>query len=285
MPRIRIGYDTGFPTQDAQNDFARARREQALSGLAAKLRGESSDVNLILPFDEVVEALGAFGEKPLGVQAIPIDAIVGTVDRGKDFDRHFRPTSRRPRQRWARIAAAMRRGEELPPIDVYRVGDLYFVRDGHHRVSAARMLERSTIDANVTLVRTRVGVERDLRRGDLPLKTHQRVFYERVPLPEEARGEIKLTDPWSYAVLAEAIEAWGFRLAQDWGEHLNRRQVAEEWLTREYRPVVHMLTEAGLLDAEQPTESYMRFSAERYRLARTQRWTPELLERVKRETR
>src|SRR5689334_7439778 len=85
--------DTGFPTSDAQNDFTRARRHQALASLAQRLRREPSDVNMILPFDEVVEALGRTGERALGLQSIPLDSIVGSVGRTREFDRSFRPTS------------------------------------------------------------------------------------------------------------------------------------------------------------------------------------------------
>ena len=283
MPRLRLGFDTGLPVQDAQHDFTSARRAQALSRLAARLRGEAGDVDLILPFEEVVEALGRVGERHLGVRTIPLAAIVGTVDRGRDFDREFRPRSARVRGRWERINAAMRRGEELPPIDVLRVGAIYFVRDGHHRVSVARALGLERIDADVTLVRTRLDAEHGLRLRDLPLKSHERVFFERVPLPEDARREIVVGDPWSYAVLAEAVEAWGFRLSQEREAWLSREEVARLWLEDEYRPVLAMLREAGLIGEGESSEAYMRFSAQRYRLARTQRWTPELLERMHRD--
>ncbi|TMK68499.1 MAG: chromosome partitioning protein ParB, partial [Actinobacteria bacterium] len=107
--------DTGFPSQDAQTDFSRARRRQVLAHLAMRLRGDD-DVNLILPFEEFVEALGHRGERSLGLQTIPLDSIVGTVDRWREFDRRFRPTSQRVRGRWQRIAEAERRGEAMPPI-------------------------------------------------------------------------------------------------------------------------------------------------------------------------
>ncbi|HYP47535.1 MAG TPA: hypothetical protein VEQ61_02755, partial [Thermoleophilaceae bacterium] len=118
--------DTGMPQTDAQFDFSRARRRRTFSQLAARLRGEPSDVNVILPFDEVVEALGRRGERRLGLRPIPLDSIVGTVDRGREFDRSFRPTSGRVRTRWERIADAQRRGKAMPPIEVYRIGELHF---------------------------------------------------------------------------------------------------------------------------------------------------------------
>src|SRR3954451_17034051 len=131
MPR------TGLNTADAQDDFLRVRRRRAMSRIAHRLRGEPGDVNVILPFEEVVAALGRTSERQLGLQVVPLDAIVGTVDRTRDFDRQFRPTTGRVRARWERLAAAMRRGESMPPIDVYRSADLPFVRDGHPRVWVA----------------------------------------------------------------------------------------------------------------------------------------------------
>jgi hypothetical protein len=84
---------TGFPAEDAQNDFARARRSRMLADLGRRLRFEPDDVGYILPFEEVVEALGRVSEHDLGLQSIALDSIVGTVDRTKEFDRAFRPTS------------------------------------------------------------------------------------------------------------------------------------------------------------------------------------------------
>src|SRR6185312_1423923 len=271
---------TGMPGLDAQTDFLRARRRAALGAMVARLRGEPSDVRLVLPYEEVVAALGFVSERSAGKAVVPLDAIVGTVDRGRDFDRSFRPTTGRVRSRWEHIATAMRRGEAMPPVDLVRVGQLYFVRDGHHRVSVARALGHTDIDALVTEVATRVGAERAITLDDLPVKSHERVFFERVPLPDSARGEIKLTDPWDYGRLAEAVEAWGFRLSQDREEPVSRREAAYLWLETEYRPVVEMLRGADLVGTKTETEAYMRVSAARYRLLRTHTWDEDVLAAV-----
>ena len=146
--------ETGFPRADVENDFLRARRRQVLSRLVRSLRRQPDDVNLILPFDEVVAVLGRRGERSLGLQTIRLDSIIGTLDSGRDFDRKFRPTSGRVRERWERLALAQRRGEAIPPIDVYRIGDMHFVIDGHHRVSIAHATGAKTIEAYVTEVLT-----------------------------------------------------------------------------------------------------------------------------------
>jgi hypothetical protein len=276
--------DTGFPAQDAQEDFSRARRRATLAKLSDRLRGQPSDVNVILPFEEVVEALGRVSERALGLQTIRLDSIVGTVGRTRDFDRSFRPTSNRLRPRWEGIANAQRRGKDLPPISVYRIGEMHFVRDGHHRASVARAQGRDSIDAYVTEVRTRIGADQAIRLADLPQKDHLRMFLERVPLSDEQLAEVRLSDPWHYANLAEAVEAWGFRLSQNSHEFLSREDVARIWLEEEFRPVVKMLAEAGLTDGPSTNaDVYMRVADERYRLMRTHEWNDRVIERLRRE--
>lgn len=269
---------TGLPGLDAQHDFLRQRRRAVLSRLAARLRGEPDDIGVVLPYDEVIEALGFVSEHQLGLSVVPIDTIIGSVDRGRDFDRRFRPTSGRVRSRWEQIAEKARRGEPLPPVDLLRVGEIHFVRDGHHRVSVARALGLADIDAYVTEVRTKLGAEKAITANDLPLKSHQREFSERVPLPADAAATIRLSDPWHYPLLAEAIEAWGFRAALDRHEPLDREQTARLWFETEYRPVTAMLREADLIGDGTEADAYMRVTAERYRLLRTTRWDEDVLE-------
>ena len=277
---------TGFPESDAQSDFSRARRARLLADIARRLRREPDDVALMLPFEEVVEAFGRTGQRDLGLQVVPLDAIVGTVDRGVDFDRGFRPTSARLRSRWERIASAQRRGESLPPVWLYKVGDRYFVRDGHHRVSVAKSLGRTDIDAYVTEVTTRLRLGEDTRVSDLPLKDHERLFRERVPLPAEMRRRIELSDPWDYGVLSEAIEAWGFRAMQNRGTYMDRREVARLWFSEEYEPVVELLRAGDLIGGDETgTEAYLRVAEDRYRVLRTHEWSDDVMEHLRREER
>jgi hypothetical protein len=274
---------SGFSAADAQGDFSRARRARLLADIGRRLRREPDDVGLILPFEEVIDALGVLGREDHGLQIVPLDAIVGTVDRAADFDRGFRPTSPRLRSRWERIAAAQRRGESLPPISLYRVGDLFFVRDGHHRVSVAKSLGREDIDAYVVEIQTRVRLGADLRVGDLPLKDHERLFRERVPLGRDERARISVSDPWDFGTLAEAVEAWGFRAMQDRGSYMDRREVAHVWFSSEYLPVGEMLSAGGLIERDETeTDAYLRISAMRYKALRTHEWSDEVLEELRR---
>ncbi len=273
---------TGSPSQDAQHDFSRARRARLLSDIARRLRREPGDVALILPFEEVVEALGRTGQVDRGLQVVALDDIVGTVDRAADFDRGFRPTSQRLRSRWERIAAAQRRGEAMPPVSLYKVGDLYFVRDGHHRVSVAKSQGRDDIDAYVTEVTTRLPLSDDLRVSELPLKDHERLFRERVPLTTSQRERISLSDPWEFGWLAEMVEAWGFRMMQERGHFADRREVAARWFEQEYVPVSDMLEEGGLTErGETEAEAYMRLAGQRYLLLRTHEWSDDVVRRLR----
>jgi hypothetical protein len=276
--------DTGFTATDAQDDFQRARRRQVMSRLARRLSRDPGDVDVILPFGEVVAALGRVEERYVGLQAIDLDTVLGTVDRERGFDRQFRPTTARVRARWERIANAARRGEALPPISVYRIGEVHFVRDGHHRVSVARALGRRDIEARVTEVVTRVGAERGLRVSDLPLKGHERLFRERVPLPAAAAERVRLTDPWGYGALAESVEGWAFRESQERGELLDRPEAAEAWYEQEFAPVTAMLREAGLVGRrETDADAYVRLGGERYRLMRTMAWDEDVIRRLRGE--
>jgi hypothetical protein len=273
--------DTGFPRTDAEHDFLRVRRRQVLSRLASWLRREPDDVSEILPFDEVVAALGRTGERRLGLCVVPLDSIVGSVDRTRDFDRWFRPRTGRTRQRWERLARAQRRGEVIPPIDLFRVGDLHFVRDGHHRVSVAHALGLRSIEAYVTEATTRIDATGIARRGDLITKDLRRVFLDRVPLPGPAMATILVTTPWSYAELSGEVEAWGFRLMQQERRFLDRETVARRWYSEEYRPVVRMLDQADLIGDRTEAEAYLHLAGQRYRLMRTHRWDNEVVARLR----
>ena len=159
---------TGFPDADARDDFSRVQRERALERLWSRLR-RRPQADQILLFEDATRALGRRGQRDLGLQVIAVASIIGTIDRAGAFDRKFRPTSTATKERWQRLAAAVRRGQALPPIDVYRVGDLHFVRDGHHRVSVARAVGQDEIDAYVTEVLTLEPTALGTGAADLPL--------------------------------------------------------------------------------------------------------------------
>jgi hypothetical protein len=186
------------------------------------------------------------------------------------------------RQRWQRVNEAQRKGAAMPPINVYRVGGLHFVEDGHHRVSIARHRGDEVIEAYVTEVPTRVGPGEALRLSELPAKSLERLFLERVPLPREARERISFTDPEKgYALLAEGVEAWGFRLIQGLGEPRERAEIAQAWFEDEFVPVVEALHEADLVGSGTDADAYLRVARERYMLLRTHEWGEDVLARLR----
>ena len=170
---MTLHLDTGVPWVDVEDDFTRARRRHVLDRLVSWLRREPGESSL-LRFDEVVSVLGFRGEYYLGVRTIRLDTVVGTVEETRDFDRRFRPASDRDRERWEQLDLAERDGAVIPPIEVYRVGGLHFVKDGHHRVSVAIAIGQEMIDADVTEVLTQLPAAGISRRSDLMRKAASR---------------------------------------------------------------------------------------------------------------
>lgn len=152
--------DTGLVSQDVQTDYERLRRRRIGAQLLALVARRRNPARLALSFDEVIGQLGYRGERELGYRVINLDEIIGSVDKVGHFDQKFRPTRKPDRRRFEMIAGLMRRGHELPPIEVYQIGPAYFVRDGHHRVSAARAQAWGKIEAHVIEVLTGGTLER-----------------------------------------------------------------------------------------------------------------------------
>jgi len=273
---------SGSARVDAESDFLKARRRQVLAALAARVRNDTDDVVQSMSFDDVVDALGRRGEHYVGTKVIRLDSIVGSVDKARDFDRRFRPTSGRSRERWERLARANRTGEVIPPIDVYRVGDYHFVRDGHHRVSVARSLGVDLIEARVTEIDTLltpVGID---ARSDLELKFWRRLMLERVPFSGEARAAVAVNTPEMYGEIAENAEAWAARRMFAEGVSMDKATMARRWYAEEFKPVVELIEEAGVRGPkERPAEAYLRVACERYRLIREHEWNAEVVEQVR----
>lgn len=272
---------TGFPDSDAAAAFARERRRQSLTKLGTRLRVVRDDVSVMLPLDEVVTALGRVAERDLGLQTIELDSIVGTVGRRRgEFDRRFRPASRRAAQRWQSIAAARRRGKDMPPIDVFRVGELHFVQDGHHRISVARSQGDTTIAARVREIQTRRPATRDLSVRELQLIRHEREFHERVPLPEAARSRIRIQEGWRYDQLSTHVESWAFRASQAAGRLLTRAEAAEAWFREDYEPIADLLDELEIGGPGTETTRYLRIAKLRNLLMHERGWTDEVIEKL-----
>lgn len=141
---IRVG--TGVPVLDAGADFERARRAHIAARALRWLPSRRTRRTRLRALD----GIGALSWTANSLRVIPLDAIVGTVDATTDFDADFRPTTNRISARWQRIALAHRRGHPLPPITAIERPDGYYVIDGRHRVSVARALGQTDIEARVS---------------------------------------------------------------------------------------------------------------------------------------
>ncbi|HVF98797.1 MAG TPA: hypothetical protein VND68_03080 [Chloroflexia bacterium] len=131
----------------ARDDFERISHKAALNRLASALAGRDSS---LLSFNDLDGYMPASGRSCLRAWQVPVARIVGSVGRSRDFDRDFQPVQKHTRPRWESIYVAALSGITLPPVELYKVGDCYFVKDGNHRVSVARYLGAEFVDAEVT---------------------------------------------------------------------------------------------------------------------------------------
>ena len=150
--------------EQVNRDFTHARRRALLRRMKARLRKDLAS-NRLLSFDEVKGSLGAFNQVYLGVRVVPVEKIVGSVNRYRDFDRAFLPARANLEARWKHIDRAYHRAEELPSVSLYKVGESYFVVDGNHRVSVARYQGIEMIDAEVIEMRSRMPIGQILERA------------------------------------------------------------------------------------------------------------------------
>ena len=186
-----------------------------------------------------------------GEREIPLDRVVGSAYEGRthDFDPAFLPTSARLRQRWQRVYRAMVEGPEIPPIDVYDLEGSYYVIDGHHRVSVARSLDRPTINARVTEVRTRAPLGPEVDRGELLRAAEYAGFLEATGL-DRVRPEARL----SVSRLGRYDEMLAHILGHRYFMGLDRRaepsvqEAAADWYDSVYLPIVAVIRRHNVLE-------------------------------------
>jgi hypothetical protein len=200
----------------------------------------------LLPFEETRRRLRVLGQAYVGVREIPVDRIVGSVDRGGDFDRDFRPLRRLSRSRLAGLRSAFANGV-VPPISVFEVGGAYFVEDGHHRVALAHEQGAHFIDADVTQLQTNYEVPAGVDVSQLVHTEQQRLLLEETGLGRarpDAVFEFTLLD--GYSQLSDIIKAHGYELARQRGAVPTPEEVAADWYDRIYLPALQAARHAGL---------------------------------------
>ncbi len=229
----------------AINDFHRARRKAAIQQVTARLKGESLD---LVAYEEIRQRLKASSQRDKGLQDIPIDSIVGSVGRYTDFNRHFLPRQATGAQRWARLKLAATGLTGFPPIEVYKLGDIYFVRDGNHRVSVARELEQTHIQAYVTEVEVEVPITPDLQPDDLILRVEYAEFLRWSDLHKILPDvDLVLTAPGKYQDLREHISVHRYYMGIDQHRPISLPAAVRHWYESTYKPVVETIKRLGLL--------------------------------------
>jgi nucleotide-binding universal stress UspA family protein len=226
-------------------DFREARRRAALEDLKARLTGKSDD---LLSYEAVRDLLQVEGSVSRGLQDIPLDAIVGSVGRYHDFTRSFLPRRESDQHRWANVKLKALYQGGFPPIEVYKLGDVYFVLDGNHRVSVTRQLGADTIQAYVTEVHSRVPLSAEVDPDELIIKARYARFLDDTSLDKTRPGlDLLVTAPGQYRRLEEQIEAHRRLLAQRQGREISLAEAAAAWYDDVYQPVIQAVHDRDLL--------------------------------------
>ncbi|GAB4563506.1 MAG: hypothetical protein Kow0047_12410 [Anaerolineae bacterium] len=233
--------------ESARQRFERASRRAIIEEVLSSLTGRSQE---LLPFDEVQRILRAHQQLDRGTQMIPLDHIVGSVGRYRDFTRAFLPRTQSVRQRWLRIDAAMERLESLPPIEVYKVGDAYFVKDGNHRVSVARANGLKEIEAYVTEIPLPEGitVTPDMDLDDLIEQVEYRQFLEETGLHRvRPDADVRLTEPGRYPQLKEHIDVHRYYLGLERQAPVPYEEAVASWYDNVYMPLVQKIRDLEVM--------------------------------------
>lgn len=234
-----------YKLQIAIHDFQSARQKAAVQEVLARITGKSTQ---LLSYEEVAEKLKLQGRTERGVQHIPVDAIVGSVGRYTDFTRTFLPRRAEDRQRWAGVKTAMEEGAGLPPIEVYKVGNAYFVIDGNHRVSIAKQEGFTSIEARVIEVRTDVPLTPDVQPDELIIKAEYAEFLEATRIIDlRPNVDLSVTIPGQYDKLMSEIYMQKFLFEEEHNSDISLQDAVEYWYDNIYIPLAETIRDRGLL--------------------------------------
>ncbi len=241
-PHHRFGHG---PAPDPQRRFDDARWAANVNQLVRMLAHQRTT---LVPFDDVRSRLESAPVIPRGTQIIPLDSVVGSVERYHDFTGEFLPRNEELRARWQRLDQATRRMETIPPIDVYKLGDLYFVRDGNHRVSVARFNRLAHIEANVTEIPVKVALTPDMNVNQIILGAERSDFLSRTRLDElRPDNGIEFTAPGRYEEAQEHIDVHRWHLGVERNAEIPHSEAVTSWYDNVYLPAIAAIDRAGLL--------------------------------------
>lgn len=236
-------------TLRAREDFDSARFKAFRRAIRATLTRRS---RRLISLDRVLAAAGVEGKSFGGVQEIPLDKVIGSAAadaKAADFDPAFLPANRRLRDRWTRIYTAMVEGDELPPIDVYKLDDYYYVIDGHHRVSVARSLGRDVINARVVEVKTRAPVGSHVDAVALLRAAEFSEFLDTTQL-HRSRPEARLecSRLGRYDEIFKHILGHRYFLGLERGHEVSLAEAAASWYDNVYTPIAKVIRKHRVLE-------------------------------------
>jgi len=248
----------------AVEDFRSARRKAALKDILTKLTGQTDD---LLPFEEVRKRLQAVQASKATLVEVPLDHIVGSVGRYQDFTRDFLPRASVDEGRWARVKTAISDGSQIPPVDLYRIGEGYFVLDGNHRISIARQDGATHIQAYVTEFHSPVPLSPDENLDDLIIKAEYADFLKLTHLDvSRPDADLSVTLPGRYRELAEHIDVHRYFMGIDHKQEISYEEAAANWYDKVYLPIVHLIREKGILrDFPKRSEADLYIWVSKYR--------------------
>lgn len=232
-------------TEQARADFQRARFKAFVNRVRASISGKPTT---LLSYDEIKEKLHIGGPIYRGVQTVLVDQIVGSLNRYHEFDRVFLPATDTLADRWQRVNRAFYQEISLPPVVLYKVGQVYFVVDGHHRVSVAREQGQIYIEAEVRECSTRVNITPDIKTEDLEILENKVHFLERTSLDSlKPDANIKLTIPDGFDRMLEHIAVHRFFMGLDLKRDISEEEAINDWYDTVYMPVVNVIRDTNIL--------------------------------------
>jgi len=230
---------------ESEAHFAQQRRKAFLADVLAVLTQRPND---LLSYEAARKALRANQQLPATTETIPVGRIVGSVGRYRDFTRAFLPRSGASRERWKRLDGALERLESIPPIEVFQLGDVYFVRDGNHRVSVARANGVKHIEARVTRVASRVPLTADVSDEAEIIKEYA-WFLDQTNLDQlRPQQRIYFSAPGHYRILLEHIAVHRYFMGLDWKRQVSHEEAVVDWYDKLYEPIVATVRANHILD-------------------------------------
>jgi hypothetical protein len=232
-------------SEQARVDFQRARFKAFINRVWGTLSGQRTT---LLSYDEIKEKLHIGGPIYRGVQTVLVEQIIGSLNRYHEFDRVFLPASDALAARWQSVNRAFYQEISLPPVVLYKVGEVYFVVDGHHRVSVAREQGQIYIEAEVRECATRVNLTPDLRLEDLEILGNKVNFLERTSLDRLRTGaSIKVTIPDGFDRMLEHIAVHRYFMGLDWKRDISEEEAITHWYDHVYMPIVSVIRDTEIL--------------------------------------